>query len=178
MRKLHLGCGENYLEGFDNLDNNVNVKADILADMDYMLPFNPCTFDYIYSHHSLEHSKNFFFLMNELYRICKPDAIIEIYVPHFTSIYAFKYRYHYNYFGIGSFIMFTDNSASKQKEGNAKFKILDEKLSLLWKDKRLIFKIVNSFNFLFNFSKKWQQVCERFFIFGFDEVYYKLQVVK
>ncbi len=176
FNKLNLGCGINYWQGWVNLDFNKEVKADVYADFEKKLPFEDNTFDHIYTHYVLEHTQDFFRLMDELYRICKPNATIEVYVPHFTSIYSTKYAYHHQTFGIGSFIMFTSLSDNKQKHGKVRFGIIKEELRLLCEKDKLSWRIFHIVDKLFNQSKRWQQVWERLFVF--DEVYYKLKVLK
>ena len=178
MKKLNLGCGLDYRKGWVNLDFNKKVKADVYANFEKKLPFEDDTFDYIYTHYVLEHVKDFFSVVDELYRISKPNAIIEIYVPHYTSIYNLKYPFHYQSFGIGSFICFTKESDNNQRYAKAKFFILKEELHFLPRGNRGILKIFKIFDLFFNISKKWQQIWERIFLFGFDEVYYKLRVIK
>jgi hypothetical protein len=46
--------------------------------------------------------------MEELWRVCKPGAILDIYTPHFTSILALKIPYHYGQFGVGTFRIFEE----------------------------------------------------------------------
>jgi predicted SAM-dependent methyltransferase len=58
--RLHLGCGEQYLEGYINIDypqsehNVVQVKADVCADIK-ILDFPPDSVDEIRLHHVFEH---------------------------------------------------------------------------------------------------------------------------
>lgn len=179
MKKLHIGCGLDYKQGFVNLDGNKLVKADIYCDLNKKLPFKENEFDYVYSSHTFEHVKEYLFFLDEVYRICKPGAIIEILVPHFTSIYATKYPTHYNQFGIGSFVFFTSESSDKQKYNHANFLVLKETLSFALHNTPFFpYKLLNKFNFFWNINKKWQNLMERFQIFGFDEIYYKLKVIK
>ena len=186
MRKLNLGSGCDYKEGFINLDINKEVKADIYADINKGLPFKDNYFDYIFSCHAIEHTKDFFGVMDDIWRVCKDKAIIEIYVPHFTSILAMKYTQHNFYFGIDSFIsMAEEPDRSKERYNKARFKILKQELHLIHNSvshtsKRYVkyFRILNVFNPLFNICWLWQLIMERVFFIGFDEIYYKLEVIK
>jgi ubiquinone/menaquinone biosynthesis C-methylase UbiE len=183
-KKLHLGCGENYKVGWINVDFNKKIKADVYCTFEKRLPFKDNTFDYIFTNHTLEHIKDLYKLMDELHRICKKDAIIEIIVPHFTSIWAKKEISHCQDFGIGTFKNLTIDKDCGQNYGKAEFKVLKERISLFEKNcngpkiiKKLA-KIFNKFNFMFNANYVWQTICERFWLFGFDEIYYRLKVIK
>ena len=51
--RLHLGCGENYMPGFVNVDLH-DPGADVRADV-RSLPFEDGSFDWVESHHLIEH---------------------------------------------------------------------------------------------------------------------------
>ena len=90
--KINLGSGYKRIEGFVNIDDDPLVKPDYLVDIENeKLPFDDNTVEEIRAHHILEHiGEGFLHLMKELYRVCKPGAIIDIAVPHHR---------HENYFG-------------------------------------------------------------------------------
>ncbi len=181
--KLNLGCGPDYRRGWVNFDSNQGVRADVYGKMESM-PLRDDCFDYVLTQHSLEHTEDFFKTMEEIWRVCKPGAIIEITVPHFTSIFAQKEPSHRFYFGIDSFRNLTLDPTCEQKYARARFKVLEEHLRLFYDSQfkpgklKTVAVFFNHFNFLFNFNFFWQQFCERFWIFGFDEIYYKLEVEK
>lgn len=88
---LNLGCGSNYIDGYINADFFYRFKfwkKDILKrewqlDLRYPLNCNESLFDGIFTEHTLEHlypddSKK---LLQELYRVLKPNAFIRITVP-------------------------------------------------------------------------------------------------
>ena len=80
---LNLGCGYKKLGDSINIDKNPKVNPDLILDFDIeKLPFEDNSIDKIYCHHILEHMKNFIFVMKEIYRVCKNNAIIEIICPH------------------------------------------------------------------------------------------------
>ena len=183
MKKLNIGSANDYREGFINVDFNPAVKADVYADLSKRLPFEDNSVDYIYASHIIEHfeKKEVFKIMEELHRICKPNAIIDIYVPHYTSILAFKIPYHYSYYGIDSFRIFEESeTAMGERYSPARFKVLKQELHLVMRgyENFPILKYFKIFNFLFNCCKTWQYICERLFFPGFEEVYFKIQVLK
>jgi len=182
--KLNFGCGKEYKKGFVNVDFNKNLKVDVLADLSKKLPFDDNIFDYVYISHVLEHfeKKEFFNVMEELHRVCKKGALIDIYVPHYTSTAAFKLAFHYSYYGIGTFNIFSEGEKSMGQEYSpARFKVVKEELHLVLRDfeKYGFLKPLNCINFMFNsLGKFWQLLMERCFFIGFDEIYYKLEVLK
>ena len=180
--KINMGCGRDYKLGWINVDFNKEVKADIYADLTKRLPFKDNFADLILLDNVLEHipADKFFFFMDELYRISKPGALIQIYVPHFSGIYALKHPAHYRYFGIGSFdIMRPEKPFNYERYTKARFKIKEEKL-LFFHHNLIKFKFLSKIpiNWIFNFTRTWQLLMERFQIFGFDEIYYELEVYK
>jgi len=183
MKKLNFGCGNDYREGWTNVDFNEAVKTDVCCDLSKILPFEDNTFDYVYISHVIEHfeKKEVFKVMEELHRICKPDAIIDIYVPHYTSTLAFKIPYHYSYYGIGTFRILEEGETSMgERYSPARFKVLKEELHLVLRDYEnyKFLKFLWPLNYLFNFCRFWQIFMERIWFIGFDEIYYKLQVIK
>jgi len=180
--RLNLGCGKDYKLGWINLDFNREVKADIYADLTKKLPFPNNSVDEVLMDNVLEHIKRdkFFKFLEELYRICKNGAIIHIYVPHYSGMYSLKHPTHYNYFGVGSFDTFQEaDSFNGEKYSKAKFKVLKEEL-LFFHHNLIHFKLISKLpiNFIFNLSKGWKRVMERFQFLGFDEIYFKLKVIK
>ena len=85
MRKLNLGCGIDYKEGFVNVDFHSHIKIDVEHDLNVLpYPFNDGEFDYIYASHILEHLDKPFVIITELHRILKPGGTLHIKVPHFS----------------------------------------------------------------------------------------------
>jgi SAM-dependent methyltransferase len=88
LKKLNLGCGRDYREGFVNIDISKEVKADVYHDLEkFPYPFKANTFDEILSLGVLELiDADFLKIMEELYRICKPNAVIKIRSPVFPNM--------------------------------------------------------------------------------------------
>jgi Methyltransferase domain len=182
MRKLNLGCGRDYRDGCVNVDFNLEVRADLYADLSVNLPFADDSIDEVLLDNVLEHipRPRYFLFMDDLYRVCKAGARISVYVPHYSGMYAFKHPAHYVYFGVGTMhlhqpeILFSGERYSK-----ARFNVVEERLLFFHHNlvnHRLLSKL--PINWLFNFSLDWKQLMERFQFFGFDEIYYSLEVVK
>ena len=183
MKKLNLGCGKNYRKDYVNLDFNHEVKADIYTDISKRLPFKDNTFDYIIAWHIIEHvpREKLFFLLEELNRICKKGAIINVRVPHFTSVIASSCPYHWTYWGIDSFKTFEPvSNSNNERYSKARFKVLKQELHFVFEHYEN-FPIVGAFGFLnplFNLGYFWQRFCERTWLWGFDEIEYQLLNIK
>jgi SAM-dependent methyltransferase len=91
--KLNLGSGKTRFEGFINVDKSTFFNPDIIHDLEITpWPFSNDSVDEIVLCHVLEHlgkdSNVFIKIMQELYRICKHNACIDIVVPNpFSTTY-------------------------------------------------------------------------------------------
>lgn len=84
---INLGSGYKKIDGYLNVDHDPLVNADFTVDFEYdPLPFPDNSIENIIAHHVLEHiGENFLNLMKEIYRVCKPDAMLDIKFPHYRS---------------------------------------------------------------------------------------------
>jgi len=96
--RLDIGCGLVRRPGFVGIDKVIKVKPDILADIEYGLPIKSNSLNFVYSSHTMEHIDNFINLMEEIYRVCKPGAIVEIVVPYYASSSAHMDPTHVRFF--------------------------------------------------------------------------------
>lgn len=91
MKKLNLGCGNKYLDGFINCDISTKVKTDAQFDLEQPnWPFEDDSIDEIVAQHSLEHLSRAGYknAWKEMYRICKHDAELLIHFPyHFSTTF-------------------------------------------------------------------------------------------
>ena len=83
--KLNLGCGEKRPEGFINVDKY--GEPDVRHDLEtFPWPWEDNSVDEVLMIHVLEHLGQqpdvYIGIFKELYRICQPDAVIRIAVPH------------------------------------------------------------------------------------------------
>jgi len=118
IRKLHLGSGRNIKKGFINLEIAKLKGVDIIHNLnEYPYPFKNNSFDYILAEHIIEHLNNWIKCMEEIYRISKNNAIVDIEVPHFASVSAFIDPTHKHYFSVNTFRYF-----DKEHEFNYYFK--------------------------------------------------------
>ena len=83
--KLNLGCGLDIKKGFVNVDIgyfNQEIRHDLNV---FPYPFKDKTFTYVLMNHSIEHLKEPVKVMQEIHRVCKKGARIDIVVPYFSS---------------------------------------------------------------------------------------------
>ena len=83
--KLNLGCGEDHLPGFINVDKYGN--PDVLHDLEsFPWPWSDNSVEHVLLKHVLEHlgqnTDVYLEIIKELYRICLEGATIKIIVPH------------------------------------------------------------------------------------------------
>jgi len=84
--KLDIGCGKNKTAGYVGIDIASIPEVDYVMNIDtLMLPCNDNTVDEIKCHHTLEHCVNIIHIMNEFYRVCKNDSMIDIVIPYGTT---------------------------------------------------------------------------------------------
>ena len=80
--KLNLGCGQNRLEGYVNVDMEPNLKPDVLANLCVFWPWDDGSVAEAVFNHSLEHMAAWQVVFKELWRVCRDGALVTITVPH------------------------------------------------------------------------------------------------
>ncbi len=108
-KRLNLGCGDVYMDGWINLDMGdadiygKKIKVDVVHNLDkFPYPFPDDYFEEIWMNQVLEHLEEPIKVMNELIRICKNNAKITIQTPHFSHFKAFLDPTHKHFFSIFS----------------------------------------------------------------------------
>ncbi len=87
-KKVQIGCGPNYLNGFINIDGNFQRKTDYLLDVRAGLPFPDNSIDFLYSCHMMEHLhvNETIQLLQECRRVLTPDGYLRLTLPDFSFI--------------------------------------------------------------------------------------------
>ncbi len=90
--KLDIGCGPNRQKGFKGTDVISGPTVDFVLDLEKFPwePFADNSCDEIYTSHYVEKTKDLIKFMDEMWRICTPNAKITIVAPYYTSIRAFQ----------------------------------------------------------------------------------------
>ena len=97
--KINLGCGNDILPGYINVDINPSsdkvIKCDVEKDK---LPFKDNFADQLYARDVLEHITNLIPFLNECFRVMKPGGVFIIEVPKFPSDKAVSDPTHVRFF--------------------------------------------------------------------------------
>lgn len=102
--RLHFGCGSDYKEGFVNVDNDKSCRADMYCDLSKLpLPFKSNEADYVYAKYFLSYIGDIYAWLDDLHRICKPDASVVFVVPHFSCANVWTDIAHHRGFSASSF---------------------------------------------------------------------------
>lgn len=82
QRKIHLGCGNNILNGWENYDYKP-VNGALFIDLLSPLPFENNSIDFIYFEHTLEHFDEVdgFKILQEIFRVLKLGGVSRIITP-------------------------------------------------------------------------------------------------
>lgn len=82
--KINIGAGDTRYDGFLNCDYDKRSSPDFQFNLETdRYPFEDNSVEAVIAHHVLEHlGDGYFHCLKELYRICKPGALIDVRVPH------------------------------------------------------------------------------------------------
>jgi 2-polyprenyl-3-methyl-5-hydroxy-6-metoxy-1,4-benzoquinol methylase len=157
-----LGCGPHKAPRYIGVDKVKLPTVDIVHDLDiYPYPFEDNSVDEVICSHVLEHLEDVNKTMEELHRICKPNALIRVRAPYYKSHYAFGDATHKHFFTEQSFIYF-DSSHPFSYYTTARFEVV--KIRLVTHGKRIFLPLKRLLNlFLWNI---------------FDEIWFELRVNK
>jgi SAM-dependent methyltransferase len=96
---LDVGCGAVKVPGAVGLDISADTAADIVHDLDeFPYPIADGSFDQILLQDVLEHVSEPIRLFEELHRVARQGARIQLRTPHFTSVLAYGDPTHRHYF--------------------------------------------------------------------------------
>ena len=118
MKKLNFGCGKEILENYDNMD--VQEGEGICKSFDFDIsryPIKENTYEEVLMKMIIEHLNKPKQALEELYRICKPNAKIIITTPYYNNKGAYTDMTHRSFFSDRSFVNFVNevNQTNKEK---------------------------------------------------------------
>jgi SAM-dependent methyltransferase len=124
---LDLGCGARKTPGAYGVDSIFLPGVDLIHDLaatPYPFPEN-CA-DEIHLNHVLEHFENPLPIIEEVWRIARPNGRVLIRTPHYSSRYAWKDPTHRRTFSAESFHYFGENNYSYYT--HARFRVVRVRL--------------------------------------------------
>jgi SAM-dependent methyltransferase len=96
---LDIGCGASKTPGSVGLDISPDTAADIVHDLDvFPYPIEDSCFDQILLQDVIEHVREPIRVFEELHRVARPGARIQLRTPHFSSALAYGDPTHRHYF--------------------------------------------------------------------------------
>jgi SAM-dependent methyltransferase len=120
---LNVGCGTVKIPNSFGVDFDPKSTADVIHNLDeYPWPFPDQSFSHLIMWHVLEHLRNPRRAMDELQRICKPGATIELATPHYSSPDSWGDITHYGHFSLKTLDPFYNKSDSP-------FELIERKLT-------------------------------------------------
>lgn len=84
--KLNLGCGDNKMDGYVNIDVEPNCKPDLLWDfVTKPLPYEDDIVDEVVLFHCIEHIRKFLHprILTHIRRVLKPEGLLLVSYPEF-----------------------------------------------------------------------------------------------
>ncbi len=111
--RLNLGCCDNLMPGFVNVD--ICPPADQIVDLRQPWPWPDSSVEYIRAHDIIEHLPDKIQTMNELWRVLAPGARVEIGVPTTDGPGACQDPTHVSYWNRNSFWYYEPGNAHYER---------------------------------------------------------------
>lgn len=112
--RLNLGACDRRFPGFLSVD--IAPPADVVTDLSKPWPWADSTVEAVKAFDIIEHIEDKIHLMNELHRVMKPGARVEIEVPSAThGAGAFQDPTHKSYWTLNSFQYFQDGTGAYKR---------------------------------------------------------------
>lgn len=186
---IDLGCGFRKHPGAIGLDIARIHGVDILADVLRPLPFRDNSADEVYASHLVEHVDDLTRFMGEVWRVCKPNALVYIRFPHASTMYSiWRDPTHKRGIVLDTFDYFDPGTFDGQVFGyynKTKFRMVKQRLTFNMnadavvpqRARRVAGRIIDA---LANRSERAQYFCERFWgpLIGIEEAHIWLRAIK
>ncbi len=161
--------------------------TDVLADLEAGLPLGDSVVDEVDTGRALAHTADFVGALEEVWRVCKPGALVHVRLPHATSVWAAsRDPRHQRLYTIETFEYFDPRRRSERCPTRASYVIEESRLYLTARGapergRGLARGAVSRlFESAANRSRGMQYRWERWLghLVGFEEMYVLLSVVK
>jgi SAM-dependent methyltransferase len=87
---IDLGCGPHKRPGSFGFDRRAQPGVDVVCDIERPLPLKSHAVGQVHMSHIVEHVRDLIGLMEEVYRVCAPNAEVTVVAPYYTSRGAFR----------------------------------------------------------------------------------------
>jgi len=183
-RSLDIACGSYKISGAIGVDRRPSAGVDVVHNLDcYPWPFVDNAFDRIVCRHALAHLQDVVRTMDEIHRIARPGATVEVVTPHFSSDNAFTDVTSRRFFGYRSMDYFCANRGIKYRYGGAEFELLNVRISFRQAavfdpgERRLNpMKLIGLESFINRFPRFYEHFLA--FVLRANEIYFRLRVIK
>jgi acetyltransferase-like isoleucine patch superfamily enzyme len=106
LLKIDLGCSSRKAPGYIGVDICPVPGVDIVADLSQRFPFADSSVDEVRAHDTIEHLPDRIHTMNEIWRVGKPGALVDLLVPSSDGRGAFQDPTHISFWNLNSFQYF------------------------------------------------------------------------
>jgi len=187
MNVLDVGCGNAKTPGAVGIDGNPHTQADIIHDLNvYPWPLESNAFERIICSHIVEHVADLLRFMEEVHRVGRAGARVEIVTPHFTNRFAYTDPTHVRHLGLRSFDYFTARRAVRlnwiTRALETQYAVPDFYVKPLFALERAHLRLARPFRWLGLqwFANRFPDFYELYwaFIFPARDLYFTLRVLK
>jgi SAM-dependent methyltransferase len=173
---LNMGCGFHIFKSknvkWTNLDAYPAKGVDKVHNMNkFPYPFKDNTFDFIICDNVMEHLDSIIKPIEELWRISKPNAVIEIITPYVQSRGAFGHIDHQQYFDESTYFWYDAKRFKKDKVD-----LRDVRTSLNKIRFKIDYRLITTGRFRRYLPFKY--IFNSFFWNVYDLIHYRLEVIK
>ena len=128
--KINLGCGHRKVEGMLNIDNRIECSPDLVCDLSKTFPFEDNSIEVVRAYDFLEHIPigKTVFVMEEIYRVLKPNGEFIHFSPSTDGRGAFQDPTHVSFWNVNSFWHFMEDSYRDLYGIKAKFQGLNRNI--------------------------------------------------
>jgi len=124
---VELGCGDSKTPGYFGIDKYPYPCVDKIFDLENGIPLKNDSVIRLKAEHFIEHISDKIKIMNEIYRVCKDGAIVELTFPIAGSIGDFAHPDHKTHWNLETFYWWANDEFRKENNIYPKFEILSMK---------------------------------------------------
>lgn len=105
--RVDLGCGDRKPVGFVGVDVAPGPGVDLVCDLTGRFPFETGSVAHLRAHDLIEHLPDRLHTMNEIWRVCRGGATVDLRVPSTDGRGAFQDPTHVSYWNANSFLYYS-----------------------------------------------------------------------